>query len=143
MNKIISSDMESLINNCPYVDEFKNKTILITGATGLIARNLTFFFLELNRKMNTNVKVVALVRNIEKSKVAFADYLNDDNFEFLVQDVCEPIRYEGDVNYVFHAAGSCSAYAIKTNPVGIIKANTIGTMNVLDFAKENTSANHG
>ena len=41
------------------------------------------FFLELNRQKNTNVKVLALVRNLEKSKKAFADYLDDENFEFL------------------------------------------------------------
>lgn len=141
MNKIVSSDMTGLIETCPYIDEFRDKTILITGATGLIARNLTYFFLELNKQKNTNVKVLALVRNLEKSKKAFADYLDDENFEFLVQDVCDSINYEGNVDYIFHAAGSCSAYAIKTNPVGIIKANTLGTANVLDFAKDKNVKN--
>ena len=39
MNKIIKEDMDNLVNSCPYEEEFKDKTILITGATGLIARN--------------------------------------------------------------------------------------------------------
>lgn len=141
MNSIIKSDMERIISECSYIDEFQNKTILITGATGLIARNLTYFFLHLNKIHNTNTKVLALVRNLEKAKTAFKDYLDDVNLEFLNQDVCEPIDYEGNVDYIFHAAGSASATAIKTNPVGIIKANTIGTMNILEFARSKNIKN--
>lgn len=136
MNTIIKTDMERIINNFPYIDELRNKTILITGATGLIAKNLAYFFLGLNKSKDANVKVLALVRNLEKAKANFRDYEGDEHLEFLHQDVCEPIKYDGDVDYIFHAAGSASAYAIKTNPTGIIRANTIGTMNVLEFARE-------
>lgn len=141
MNTIIKNDMEKIISECNHIDEFRNKTILITGATGLIARNLTYFFLYLNKIHNTNTKVIALVRNLEKAKNAFKDYLDDNNLEFLNQDVCVPINYDGNVDYIFHAAGSASATAIKANPVGIIKANTIGTMNVLEFARSKNVKN--
>lgn len=136
MNKIIEYDMDEILNSCTLIDEFKDKTILITGATGLIARNLTYFFLRMNEKYNTNTKVLALVRNLDKAKKAFKDYENDSNLVFINQDVCEPIKYDGDVDYIFHAAGSASATAIKNNPVGIIKANTLGTINVLEFVRE-------
>ena len=139
MNKIIKEDMDNLVNSCPYEEEFKDKTILITGATGLIARNLTYFFLELNKQKHTNTKVVALVRNMDKARDAFSDYLEDSSLEFMNQDVCEKLEYAGNVDYIFHAAGSASATAIKKNPVGIIKANTIGTMNVLELATEKGS----
>lgn len=136
MNKVIKNDMDELISIIPYIDEFKDKTILITGATGLIARNLVYFFLELNKVKGTNTKVVALVRNIDKAKTSFREYVDDSHLEFLNQDVCTPLNYEGNVDYIFHAAGSASAFAIKTDPVGIIRANTVGTMNVLEFARE-------
>ena len=139
MNKIIKEDMDNLVNSCPYEEEFKDKTILITGATGLIARNLTYFSLELNKQKHTNTKVVALVRNMDKARDAFSDYLEDSSLEFMNQDVCEKLEYAGNVDYIFHAAGSASATAIKKNPVGIIKANTIGTMNVLELAREKGS----
>lgn len=135
MNKVIKKDMDNLINDCPYIKDFKDKTILVTGANGLIAKNLVYFFLELNKQKKSNTKVVALVRNLDKAKGVFKDYLNDENLIFLVQDVCEKIVYEDKVDYIFHAAGSASAAAIKADPVGIIRANTLGTMNVLDFAK--------
>lgn len=137
MNKVIQNDMDRLVKKCPYKDELKDKTILITGATGLIALNLSYFLLELSRQEKTNTKVVALVRNMDKAKSFFKDYLDDENLIFLNQDVCDPIKYDGKVDYIFHAAGNASAAAIKANPVGIIEANTIGTMNVLRFARDN------
>ncbi len=134
MNKILEKNMELLCAKFKYKDELRDKTVLITGATGLLAKNFTMFLLSLNRKYNLNINVLALVRNVEKAKRQFADFEND-KIEFLVQDICEPINYEGNIDYIFHAAGSCSAEAIKRDPVGIIKANTIGTLNVLDLAK--------
>ena len=135
MNKIIEKNMEYLCTKCKYKDELRDKTVLITGATGLLAKNFTMFLLSLNRKYDLNINVVALVRNIEKAKNAFKDFEND-KMEFLVQDICNPLEYEGNLDYIFHAAGSCSAEAIKRDPVGIIKANTIGTINVLELAKD-------
>ncbi len=135
MNKIIKNDMDYLCERFPYKDEIKNKTIMVTGATGLIAKNFTMFLLSLNEKYNLNIKVIALVRNLNKAKETFRDF-ESDYLIYLNQDICDPINYEGDVDFIFHAAGSCSAEAIRKNPVGIIKANTIGTINVLDFAKD-------
>ena len=135
MNEIIKQDMDYLCDRFPYQEEIKDKTILVTGATGLIAKNFTMFLLSLNKKYNLNIKVLALVRNMEKAHEAFKDFECDD-LVYLNQDICDPIKYDGNVDYIFHAAGSCSAEAIRKNPVGIIKANTLGTINVLDFARE-------
>lgn len=135
MNKIVKNDMDFLCDRFPYQEEIRNKTILVTGATGLIAKNFTMFLISLNRRFNLNIKVLALVRNMEKAHEAFKDFEGDD-LEYLNQDICEPIKYDGNVDFIFHAAGSCSAEAIRRNPVGIIKANTIGTINVMDFAKD-------
>ena len=135
MNKIVTKDMNFLTKRFEYSDEIKDKTILVTGATGLIAKNFVIFLLTLNKKLKLNIKVVALVRNLEKAKNTFKDY-ECENLIYLNQDICDEIKYDGKVDYIFHAAGSCSAEAIKRNPVGIMKANTIGTINVLEFAKE-------
>jgi len=136
VNSIVSKDMQSLIQNFKYTENLKNKTILVTGATGLIAKYFTYFLLELNKYYNTNIKVIALVRNLEKAKKSFSSYQNNNNLYFLHQDVCEPITISEDIDFILHAAGSASATSIKSNPTGIIKANTLGTINVLELAKE-------
>jgi nucleoside-diphosphate-sugar epimerase len=39
------------------------------------------------------------------------------------------------VDYIFHLAGNASPHFINTDPVGIMKGNLLGTMNVLDWAR--------
>lgn len=137
MNKIIKEDILNLVNDKNLdIQKFKNSTVLITGATGLIAKYLTYFFLYLNREKKLNIKVVGLVRESDNNNECMKDFLSFDNFYLINQDVCEPIKYKEDINYIFHAASSASAYAIRNNPVGVICANTVGTINVLNLAKD-------
>lgn len=56
-------------------------------------------------------------------------------FRMLTQDVCDAITYDGAVDYIFHLAGNASPHFINTDPVGIMKGNLLGTMNVLDWAR--------
>lgn len=137
MNKIIHEDILNLIDNKDLdFENFRGKSILVTGANGLIAKYFTYFFLYLNREKNLGMNIIALVRNLGKAKVSYEDFLSDSSFHILNQDVCDAINYDGGIDYIFHAASSASATAIRTNPVGVIRANTIGTINVLELAKE-------
>ena len=47
-----------------------------------------------------------------------------------------PTAYEGKVDYVFHLAGNASPYFINSDPVGIMKCNLLGTINVLEYARD-------
>lgn len=109
---------------------FKNKTILITGATGMIGSYLTHYFASLVK--THQVKVVALVRNVEKAKKIF----KDANIEYLVQDINSPIQYANDVDYIVHAASFAGPKYFIEQPVEIMRANLLGTMNVLEFARK-------
>lgn len=82
-----------------------------------------------------HVSVVALCRNRQKAEQYFGSYVGKSYFRLLIQDVCEPIAYEGKVDYVFHLAENSSPYFINTDPVGIMKCNLQGTFNVLELAR--------
>ena len=47
-----------------------------------------------------------------------------------------PTAYEGKADYVFHLAGNASPYFINSDPVGIMKCNLLGTINVLEYARD-------
>lgn len=66
MNKILLNDITDLVNTTDYGNTFDEKTILITGANGLIAKYLALYLLMYNKLKNTNIKVLALVRNKNK-----------------------------------------------------------------------------
>ena len=87
MNNIINEDVENIVSSGIKWDEFNQKTILITGANGLLASYMVYTLMKLNEKYNINCKVLALVRNETKAKIKFAEYMNNNQFELLVGDV--------------------------------------------------------
>ena len=139
---VVRQDMDELTSrsNIPF-EKLREKTVLITGATGMLAYYFTLTLMHLNITKDYKTKVVALVRNKAKAEGKFKGFLENPYFEILSQDVCEPINYEGNIDYIFHAAGACSPYFIKHNPTGIIAANTQGTVNVLELAKQKNVTN--
>lgn len=142
MNKIVQQDMEQIIDDdmIPF-DMLRGKTILITGATGMLAYYMTCAVMHLNRTKRYHTHVIALVRNENKAKMRFEEFLGSEDFELCVQDVCEQIQLEEDIDYIVHAAGAASPAFIKNDPVGIIRANTVGTMNVMECARTHKSVN--
>ena len=116
--------------------ELDGKTVLVTGATGMLASYVTWLLLYLHEQAGVNVKVVALCRNRQKAEQYFGSYMGKPYFHLLIQDVCEPITYDGKVDYVFHLAGNASPHFINSDPVGIMKCNLLGTMNMLEYARD-------
>ena len=92
--------------------------------------------LYLNEKRDYHITVIALVRNIEKAKKVFAEYEGNPNLNYLVQDVTKPVHYNGDVHYIVHAASQAAPSYYGVDPVGTFTANTIGTLNLLELARE-------
>ena len=138
MDSIITQDMKEIIsyNNDLAWDNLKNSTVLITGANGMIASYFIYLLMYLNDEKAFNIKIIGLVRNQVKAKVHFKNILERKDVSLIVQDICNPIKYAGPVDFVLHAASQTSPAAFRDNPVGTIKGNTLGTINVLDFAVE-------
>lgn len=136
-NLIVQNDLKEMLEdkNISW-DKLKNNAVLITGATGMLAKYITYLLIYMNEEMNYNVNIYILVRNMEKAIYNFGEYIEKDYFNVINQDICDELELKDKVDYIIHAAGSCSAYCIKTNPVGIIDANTIGVKNILEYAKD-------
>ncbi len=135
----VQEDLKQLLEqNIPW-HLLKDKTVLITGATGMLASYVGFTLLYLNEQLDLNIKPVFLARSEQKLKQVYGDALV--NTCTLVQDVCEPIKYDGNVDYIFHAAGAASPYHIVNDPVGIINANVQGTQQVSELARNSQTKN--
>jgi len=136
-NNIILEDLEYIYNSDINWTEFNNSTILITGANGFLPAYLVEIFLYINFKNPTsNVKVLALVRNMNNAKNRFFEYLNNKNLEFIPQNVSESIEIEKKVDYIIHAASQASPKFYGSDPVGTLSANILGTINLLNFARK-------
>ena len=90
---------------------YENKTVLITGATGLIGSHIVDRLMELD-----NVRVIALSRNEEKLEIGFSKYLNDPRFRIIVGNIQENLEIDEKVDYIFHAASPMESKVIKNKP---------------------------
>ena len=137
-NNIIKEDLETIYNSDIDWSKFYNSTILITGANGFLPAYLVESLLYLNYvNLKNNVRVIVLVRNIENAKIRFSEYLEDKHLEFIEQDVSDSILISKKVDYIIHAASQASPKFYGIDPVGTLKANVLGTMNLLEVAKNN------
>ena len=113
-------------------EKLSNKSILITGASGLIGS----FLIDVLKKKNLhglNCKVYALGRNLEKAKNRFERYWTSPFFEFVSHDINEPLELEkaDQVDFVVHLASNTHPVAYATDPIGTVTANIIETNNLL------------
>ena len=107
-------------------EEFINKKIYITGATGLIGSNLVNELLKVN-----GIDIILQVRNEEKAKKLFGKRV-----KYEVCDLLDTPKYEGDVDYIVHCANPTSSQFFVNNPVETINLAVNGTIRILEFAKK-------
>jgi UDP-glucuronate decarboxylase len=137
-NGIIKEDLQTIYESDIDWSKFYNTTILITGANGFLPAYLVEALLYLNFIDNkNNVKVIGLVRNIQNAKIRFSEYLNNDHLEFIQQDVSDTIELSINIDFIIHAASQASPKYYGVDPVGTLKANVLGTINLVEFAKKN------
>ena len=107
---------------------FKDKRILVTGATGLIGKSLV------NRLLDEGAFVIAQIRNIDKAQRVFDE---DDRLSFIECDIRDFSIDNLGIDYIIHAASNTSSKAFIEAPVEVIDININGTKAVLEFARIN------
>ena len=139
-NSIYKNDLEKIVQdrNIEW-KKFQNKTILITGANGLIGSNLVNTLLYANEIFNFNCKILALVRNEEKAIERFKKQKNE-NLKFIISDIREKIECDEKIDYIIHAASQTSSKKFIEDAINTIDISISGTKNVLEFAKKNKIA---
>ena len=133
-NIIICEDVERIINEDLPWEKLRNSTVLVTGASGMIPSYALYTLLGLNDHKHLGIKVLALVRNGAKARKILGDVLNREEVELIVQDVSAPIEYNGTIDYIFHGGSAARPKEHAAAPTSTIRANLVGTFNLLDLA---------
>lgn len=107
---------------------FDNKTVLITGATGLIGSHIVDKLIT-----SSNAKIIALGRNKEKLEHAFGNYINIGRLSIIAEDISQSLSINEKIDLIFHAAGPMEGKIIVNTPVDVINPNIFGLINCLNF----------
>ena len=113
------------------MDSFKDKSVLITGATGLIGSNLV------DRLMQSDIaKLIVTGRSKKKLESTFPEYVEDERFVVVEHDASTPYPEDiKDIDFIFHAAGPMERNIVMNYPVNVILPNVLGTINTLEFLR--------
>ena len=138
-NALYKEDVRYVANlDLPW-DRFKNKSMLISGASGLIGSFLIDVIMYKNYNNNLNCKIYAMGRNNKEARRFFAEYLNGPCLTLITHDVNEAVELRKchRADYVIHMASNTHPLAYSTDPIGTITTNIIGTKNMLEYAVKN------
>ncbi len=112
----------------------KEEVFLITGATGLIGSTLVKKILDTGE--SGNIKIIALVRSMEKAQNVFAEYCGDERIRFVVGDVENLPEIDGNIDFIVHGANPTSSRYFIEKPVETLHTAINGTDNLLKLALE-------
>ena len=136
MNRVLEDDLKTIIAEDLSWEKLKNKTVMITGASGMVGSYMLYVLLMLNDEKHYGIKVDAVMRNVNKLP---EEVRNREDVNVVVADVTKDIPDVGDIDYIIHAASPASPLIMQNQPVETIAANTIGTFKTLELAKEKNS----
>lgn len=114
-----------------FMSIFSNKTVMVTGASGLIGSNLVVKLLQDN-----STRVIAIGRDQNKLVKVFEQYVSNRNLCLLEHDISCPLKICESINYIFHAAGPIAGNLIKKKPVSVVLPNILGTLNMINFMSQ-------
>lgn len=122
--------------NLPW-EKLLGRTLLLSGATGMIGKCLVDILMEHNDEQKDPAKAVrvfALSRNEQRAKERFGEYWDREDFQYVACDVNKDIPELGNVDFVVHAASNTHPLQYANDSIGTIASNIIGTKNLLDYA---------
>ena len=136
MSTVEYRDDIQLVSSSPDInwDFFSGKTIVISGATGMLGTFLIDVLLDRNTRYSLDCHIVALGRHEGKIRARFP-YTERDDFSFEVCDVSQPgLQLSHTADIIFHLASATHPHAYSSDPIGTISSNVIGLSNLLDYA---------
>ncbi|MFJ2806519.1 NAD-dependent epimerase/dehydratase family protein [Kitasatospora sp. NPDC087271] len=113
------------------LEQLAGKTVLVTGAGGLIGSRITTQLRQLGARAISVCKLDAYPPEVYRERFGI-DTFNPD---FIVGDIAEPglmNRVIAECDYVIHAAALADVAACTRLPLDAIDSNIIGTQHVLD-----------
>lgn len=140
-NKQWIEDIDQVSVNLPELDEMAGKSILITGAAGLICSSVVDILFRYNDTHTMPIQIYAAGRWLQEMEVRFGKQINRPDFHFVFYDAS---RTDNDLDcpadYIIHGASNAHPALIAKEPVETMMSNFLGMKYLLDYAKNHSTS---
>lgn len=136
MNEVIREDINDILNKKIPWEKLSGKTVLITGATGMLASYMVYTVAALNQLTSADTEkthMILAVRNIGKAHRQFGELPKTE----IVPWEGGEIQIDRRVDFIVHAASSADSSLYMPHPVETMLPNVIGTYYLLELARKN------
>ncbi|MEY8323708.1 NAD-dependent epimerase/dehydratase family protein [Lachnospiraceae bacterium 54-11] len=129
-------ELEAIIKQNGQFGQLSGKTVILSGATGMIGKCIIDLLVKYNDSCETKRKIhiIALSRNEERARQRLEEHWTRDDFRYISCDVNVEIPECECADYIIHAASNTHPLQYAQDSVGTITSNVIGTKNLLDYA---------
>lgn len=115
--------------------ELAGANIAISGASGLLGKYLVSVLLGLAQVHDLPLKVIAIGRDVDKLAAALDAWHGDKRLELVAADVSTGDLWPTAATHLIHAGSPATPKGFVENPVGVIKANVLGTLGAIEQAR--------
>ncbi len=110
-----------------------SETCLVTGGAGFIGSWLCKSLVE------KGYNVIGIDNLLTGSEENLKPLRDKENFTFLRHDITQKPDIKENIDYIFHLASPASPVDYQNHPIETMLANSLGTFNTLELAKEKNS----
>ena len=101
---VLQRDIDIIMKSPVDWEKFRDKTVLVTGATGRLGMYIVETLAQADINWNLNLRIIPFARSRDKLKRVFSSTLDLPNVQPLVQDVTNPIDFAkgADFHIIIH-----------------------------------------
>lgn len=135
-SKLWISDIDEAEESVIFLNELENKSVLITGAAGLVCSAVVDILIRYNETHKNRIHIILAGRRLEKMTARFGSYMQKEYVTFITYDASKTdnsIPVHSD--YIIHGASNATPDMIVKEPVETMLSNFSGLKFLLDYAK--------
>ena len=130
------SDLDAVLKNLPALAALRGKSVMITGAAGLVCSAVTDLLIRYNETENADIRILAAGRWLEEMTGRFGTFAQKDYFTFVPYDASRTDNVLTlPCDYIIHGASNAFPGLIVKEPVETMLSNVMGVKYLLDYAR--------